>query len=223
MLVVLRHNLGIARVRRQVHRKRHELLAYDWLRAVNNELVDDGYALSIGECGLELVFLGHMVEELEDEGAETWRLQDLDELRNHASVVDLAADFGIEGQVEEQPEGYLEQQLVVAWYKSVELVDNIVILHLTLVLSEDAELLQEVQHDKQEVRIVPIQHRYQLCNNAPVLHLALDLQILCQVQEQVEGHEEHLLLFLDHDGQLSFLPLHVLGHLLVLLRPLSPL
>ena len=97
-----------------------------------------------------------MVEELKDEGAETWRLQDLDELWDHASVVDLAADFGIEGQVKEQPEGNLEQQLVVTWYKSVELVDNIVILHLTLVLSEDAELLQEVENDEEQIWIIPV-------------------------------------------------------------------
>ena len=43
-----------------------------------------------------------------------------------------------------------------------------------------------------------------------VLHLPLDLEILSQIQEQVERHKEHLLLLLDHHGQLSLIFLQTL-------------
>ena len=73
MLVVLRHNLSVSRVRCQIHGQGNEFLAYDWLRAVDNELVDDRNALSVSKGSLEFVLLRHVVEQLEDKGAEAWR------------------------------------------------------------------------------------------------------------------------------------------------------
>lgn len=109
VLIVLRHDLCISRVRSQIDCKSDELFSHDGLWAVDYELVDDGNALSVGECRLELVLLTHMVEQFKDKCAETWCFQDLNQLGDHASVVDLIADFCIEGQIEEQAEGNLEQ------------------------------------------------------------------------------------------------------------------
>lgn len=73
VLVVLSHDLSITRVSRQVDGQGDKLFSDDWLWAVDNELVDNGDALCVRECCLKLIFLGHVVEELEDESAETRR------------------------------------------------------------------------------------------------------------------------------------------------------
>jgi len=73
VLVVLSHDLSITRVSRQVDGQGDKFFSDDWLRAVDDELVDNGDALCVRECCLKLIFLGHVVEELEDESAETRR------------------------------------------------------------------------------------------------------------------------------------------------------
>ena len=71
MLIVLGHDLCIARIGSQVDGKGDKFFAYNGLWTVDNELVDDRNALSVGESCLELVFLTHVVKELENESAET--------------------------------------------------------------------------------------------------------------------------------------------------------
>ena len=75
MLIVLGHDLCIARISRQVDGKCDKFLADNGLRTVDNELVDDWNTLSVGERCLELVFLTHVVEELQNERAETGSFQ----------------------------------------------------------------------------------------------------------------------------------------------------
>lgn len=141
MLVILCHDLSITRVSRQVDGQGNKFFSDNWLWAVDNELVDNGDALCVRECCLKFIFLGHVVEELEDESAETWRFQNLYELGNHTSVIDLITNLSIKRQVEEQAECDLEKQLVVTWDESIEFINNIALLHLNLVLTKDTKLL----------------------------------------------------------------------------------
>ena len=141
VLVVLSHDLSITRVSRQVDGQGDKFFSDDWLRAVDDELVDNGDALCVRECCLKLIFLGHVVEELEDESAETRRFQNLYELRNHTCVIDLITNLSIKRKVEEQAECNLEKQLVVAGNESIEFINNIALFHLNLVLAKDTKLL----------------------------------------------------------------------------------
>jgi len=60
-------------------------------------------------------------------------------------------------------------------------------------------------------------------NNSPILHLAFNLKIFCQVKQQVERHKEDFLLLFYHNSELSFFPMHKLRHLLVAICSLSVL
>jgi len=110
--------------------------------------------------------------------------------------------------------------LVIARNEPVELFDNAQLFHFSFVVPEDGELLQEVQHNEQQVRVVPFEHVHKLLNDLSVFHLPFDLKVFSEVQEQVEGNEQDLLLLPDHQRQtLLFFP-HVLGQLLILRRAL---
>lgn len=49
MLVFLCNKLCVTWVGSQIYSQSYQLFAYNWLRAVNYELVDQGYALCVGE------------------------------------------------------------------------------------------------------------------------------------------------------------------------------
>lgn len=66
VLVILGHDLGVPRIGCQVDCECDKFLSNDRLRTVNDQLVDDWDALRVSERGLELVLLGHVVEELEN-------------------------------------------------------------------------------------------------------------------------------------------------------------
>ena len=130
-----------------------------------------------------------MVQHFQDLSSEAWCLEGVDKLRNHSLVVHLDTDFLIEGEIEQSPQGNLQEQLVIAGDKPVELRNDPLLLHFVLVLSEYAQLLEEVEYDEQQVWVIPLQHRHQEGDDLPVLHLPLDLEILRQIQEQVESHK----------------------------------
>ena len=141
MLVVLSHDFSIARICGKINGQGDKFLTHNRLRTVDNKLVHDGDALSIRECCLKLIFLGHMVEKLQNKSAETRRFEDLNELGNHTSVIDLVSNLSIKRQVEEETKSDLEKQLVVTGDEPIELVDNIALFHLNFVLTKDTELL----------------------------------------------------------------------------------
>jgi len=109
----------------------------------------------------------------------------------------------------------LQKKLVVARDEPVELFDDIALLHLNFVFTENTQLFKEIEHYEQEVRVVTIEHRNELGNNSPVLHLAFDLKIFCQVQQQVECDKEDFFLLLYHNCELFFFSVHEFCHLLV--------
>ena len=75
MLIVLGHDLCIARISCQVDGKGDKFFADNGLWTVDNELVDNWNTLSVGERCLQLVFLTHVVEELQNERAQTGSFQ----------------------------------------------------------------------------------------------------------------------------------------------------
>lgn len=78
-----------------------------------------------------------MVEQFEDQGTVARGFEHFNQLRDEAIVINLCSCFFVKAQVEEEPKGNLEQELVVAGDKSVKLLDDAKILHLVLVLSKD--------------------------------------------------------------------------------------
>lgn len=92
-------------------------------------------------------------------------------------VVHLDADLLVEGQVEERPQCNLKQQRIVAWYEPIQFLDDAEVFHLVLVLAENGQLLYEVQHNEQQVGVVPAKHRYEKVDDLAVLHFPLDLQV----------------------------------------------
>ena len=94
------HDLCVTWLSCQVDSQCDQLFTYNGFWAVNDQLVDQGDALCVGESCLELVFLGQMVKQLQDERSEPWSLQDLNELRNEALIVDLTSNLRIERQIE---------------------------------------------------------------------------------------------------------------------------
>lgn len=61
MLLFLSNEFSITRIRGQIHRQSNELLTYDRLRTVNDELVYDRDTLSISEGCFELIFLWEVI------------------------------------------------------------------------------------------------------------------------------------------------------------------
>ena len=183
---------------------------------MDNQLVTEGDTLSVGESGFEFVLLREVIQDLEDEGTETGCLQDLDQFGDQAAVIHMGAQLSVKAQVEEQAQGDLEEELVVARNETFHLLDDAPVLHLVFVVAEDTQLFQEVEHDEEQVWVITVQHRHQLRNDTSVLHLALDLQVLSQVQQQVERDKKHFLLLLDHHGQFFLLFLHDHRHFVIL-------
>ena len=79
-----------------------------------------------------------MIEELQNERPEPRRLQDFDELRDHAIVVDGVAYLCVEGEIEEEAKSDLQEKLVIAGDEAIELLDDVALFHLNFVLAEDA-------------------------------------------------------------------------------------
>ena len=91
----------------------------------------------------------------------------------------------------------MQQQSVVAWDKPVELLNDALILHFILVLSEDAELLQEVEHDEEKIWVVPLKHGHKQLDHVSILHLSFNLKVLGQVEEEMESYKQNFLLLLN--------------------------
>ena len=125
---------------------------------MNDELVNQRYTLRISEVCLDLVFLRHVIQKFEYQSSEARCLQDLNQLWYHTLLIDLVSDFRIEGQVEEQTQGDLEKQLVVAWNEAVQLLNDSAFLHFCLVLTEDTQFLEEVQNDEEKIWVVSVKH-----------------------------------------------------------------
>lgn len=53
----------------------------------------------------------------------------------------LHSSFFIEREIKQKSQSNLKQELVVAWDKAVELFDNTLLFHLSLIVSENGELL----------------------------------------------------------------------------------
>ena len=100
VLVIRSDDLGVSRVGRQVHCQSHQFLAHNRLRTVDNQLINQGDTLSIGKSGFELIFLGQVIQQFEDQSTETRSFQYLNKFGNHTSFVDLLSDLGVKGQVE---------------------------------------------------------------------------------------------------------------------------
>jgi len=99
-----------------------------------------------------------MVKQFEDQSSEAWLLEDIHEFWNEAKVIDLASSLGIEGKVKQKTQSNLQQKLIVAWNKPCKFVDDAQFFHLCFVLTEDAQLLEEVKDDEKQVRVVAIKH-----------------------------------------------------------------
>lgn len=63
-LAILRHDLSVASISREIHCQGDELFADDGLGTMDYQLEAERDALSISKCCLELVFLRKMVQDL---------------------------------------------------------------------------------------------------------------------------------------------------------------
>ena len=94
----------------------------------------------------------------------------------------MHASFLIKREIEEESQGNLKEKLIITWNESIQLFNNSLLLHFGLVVAKYGQLLQEIQHDEEQIRIVSVEHGQQKVNDLSVSHLSLDLQILCQVE-----------------------------------------
>ena len=91
----------------------------------------------------------------------------------------------------------MQQQSVVAWDEPVELFYDALIFHFVLVLSEDAELLQEVEHNEEKIWVVSLEHGHKQLDHVSILHLPFDLKVLGQIEEEMESYKQNFLLLLN--------------------------
>jgi len=88
-----RQHIRITLVSRKIDCQSDKLFTYDWFRTMDNKLVNQWDAVSIGEGGFCFVFETQMIQKLNNLGSEPWRLQSINQLRNHTSIIHLNPNF----------------------------------------------------------------------------------------------------------------------------------
>lgn len=190
---------------------------------MNDELVHEGNALGVSESCLVLIILRQVIQQFQNESAEAGSLENLNQFGNHALLVDLLSDFQVERKIEQNAKSDLKKHLVVAGYEAIQVFNDAALFHFCLVFAKNGQLLDEVEHNEKQVRIVSVQHAHQLRNDFSIFHLPLNLQIFSKVQQQMESNEQNLFLLLDHDAQFPFLFAKIVSHLLVTFSACSSL
>lgn len=165
---------------------------------MNDELVHQWNAIGVSKRGLCLVLQTQVIQKFNDKSSESWCLQSIHKLGYHSLIVHLDSNFLVEREIVECSQSDLEEKLIIARNKAVQLFDDSQLLHFSLVFSEDTKFLYEVEDNKQQVRVVSLQHVYQKTNDASIFHFALNLEVLSQVKKQVESYEQHLFLLFDN-------------------------
>ena len=105
----------------------------------------------------------------------------------------------VEGEVEQEPDGGVDEVSVLREQQRAELLHDAAGDHGLLVLGVEGELLQEGDDEDEELVIVPGQELDQEPRHAAPLHLLLHLDILGQVEQEVDGDPQRLLL-LGHEA-----------------------
>lgn len=156
-----------------------------------------------------------MVQQLDNLCPKPWSFEGVHEFWYHSLIVHLNSNFLVKTEVEKHPQGDLQQKSVVAWDEAVQFLDYSQLFHLVLVLSENRQLLEEVENYEKKVGIVALKHGHQKGDDLSILHFALNLEVFGQIEQQVECDEEHLLLLFDNHGELLFVFSQLFGGLFI--------
>lgn len=108
-----------------------------------------------------------------------------------------------------------------ARHKSIKFCNDAQLFHFCFIISENREFFQEVEDNKEQIRVIPLHHLHKELNDPSTHHFLLNLQIFRHVHQQVETHKEDFLLFLDHDRKVAFLFPQLLFHRFDLIRASS--
>ena len=201
-LAVLGKDLTISLIGGQVDSKCHELFADKVLRRMDNKLIDQWYAIRIGKSCLGFIFQAKVIEQLYYLGSEARSFECVDELRNHSLIIHLNPNLLVKTEIEKHPQSNLQEERVITRNESVQFFDDPQIFHLIFIFSKNGQFLQKVQNDEKQVGIVSFEHGHQKGDDLPVFHLALNLQILCQIEKQMESHKKDFFLFFNNHGKL---------------------
>ena len=92
-LAFSRQHVRITLVSRKIDCQSDKLFTYDWFGTMDNKLVNQWDAVGIGEGGFCFVFETQMIQKLNNLSSEPWRLQSINQLRNHTSIIHLNPNF----------------------------------------------------------------------------------------------------------------------------------
>jgi hypothetical protein len=179
------------------------------------------HAVSVGESVAQLIVEGELVENDDGEESVVGRFEEFDDFGDVAAILNLLADLFVEGEILDEPEGELEEDVVVAAEEATEFLHQLLLAHLGLILAHDRHLLEEEQRDNEEVEVVALQHADEVGDDLALLHLLLDRRVLRHVQQQREADVEQLVLLGDHQVQLPQLLRVLRGLRLIQLHELA--
>jgi hypothetical protein len=154
-------HLCVTLVRGQVHSQGDQLLAHDGLRTVDDQLVDQRDAIGESESGLGLILQTEVVQQLDYLSPKSWSLERVDELGNHTCICHLDPDVLVKRKIEQSSESDLQKKGVVAWNKSIQLLDNSLVFHFIFVFAENTQFFQKIEHNEKQIWIIPLQHGHE--------------------------------------------------------------
>mmetsp|Transcript_38427 Transcript_38427/g.114108 ORF Transcript_38427/g.114108 Transcript_38427/m.114108 type:complete len:454 (+) Transcript_38427:283-1644(+) len=179
------HDLSCPRVRGEVHHERHQVLADARLREVDDELQQHHHAVPlVGHQRPATVVHGKVVEQPQNDVPEGRVAEEVDKQLHHAGFCQLPAERLVEGEVVEDPQSEERHAHVLALRQLHKTGESLRSGHHVLVVLEDAELLEELQRDQdQVVARLPVQDLGEELRHLPVHHLPLHGDLLGKVQE----------------------------------------
>jgi len=137
-LAFLSHDLSVTAIGSQIDTESDQLFTNDRLWTVDDQLEAERDAFGVGESCLQLVFLTQMIQYFQNECTEAGSFEDLNQLGNHSTVVHVHLKLWVKRQVKEEPQGNLEEELIVAGNESLHFFNYTALLHFLFVVAKNA-------------------------------------------------------------------------------------
>mmetsp|Transcript_49938 Transcript_49938/g.117404 ORF Transcript_49938/g.117404 Transcript_49938/m.117404 type:complete len:281 (-) Transcript_49938:750-1592(-) len=201
------HLLCVAGVRSQVDSEGDECLFDVLFWVVDDHGHEHRDGLRVHEHRLALVVGGNVVKQLEHNRTQVHVPQQGHQLGDQPRAHHLVSKFRVEGEVDKEAEGSHGDEFALVVDVGRNQLHHMVLSHLVLVLLENAQLLQEGEGQQHKLRTLSRQHLAEQRDNLAFLHLALDIDVLGEVEQHVETHIQQLLLLLvgSLEGRLGLL------------------
>jgi hypothetical protein len=146
-----------------------------------------------GHLGALRVEVRELVEEADGEEPMAALAQEREQLGREARLGHLRAALGLKGQVGEEAQHGLEDLVVLVGDEGDELVGQPRAAHLGCVFAKDRQLFEEREHEHKQVGVLAREHRGQHRHETVRRHLALGVDVLGEVEQEVEADVEERL------------------------------